>query len=84
MIPNLILNYNDFLEASRLSNRLASLFWIVEYNPDEVNEKNYNNSINRFTLMRNECLAHPNDFIDRLNQHIYRIWTDVPNINMPW
>ena len=89
MIPEIITNYKDFLEASQRIKGLVSLFWIVEYSPTELgysngNDSNYINSLQRYTLMRNECLNHNTDFAERLDQHLYRIWTVMPNMYMQW
>lgn len=68
MIPEIITSYTEFLKYSKQN--LDSLFWIVEY-------KN-TNEIDRYSLLRKECLQHPLDFGDRLDNHIYRIWTTTP------
>lgn len=87
-MPDIITSYKDFLQASRNITGLVSLFWVIEYNPKELGFKNiydtdYINSLSRFSLMRNECLEHPNDFSTRLDEHKYRIWTVVP-YNYNW
>lgn len=87
-MPEIITNYNDFLQASHSVTGLVSLYWIVEYNPKELGfqnayDLNYINSLSRFSLMRNECLEHPDDFFTRLDEHKYRIWTVVP-YNYNW
>ena len=89
MIPDLILTYNEFLEASHLTTGLASLFWLVEYSPNELGfssftDTQYLNSPLRFSLLRNECLNHPSNYSERLNKGLYRIWTILPNMNMAW
>lgn len=89
MIPEIITSYNEFLEATQKIKGVASLFWVVEYSPQELGFSNetdvgYANSTQRFTLVRNECAIHPNDFVERLNQHLYRIWTITPYMNTPW
>lgn len=87
-MPDIITNYQQFLETSQRLQGLVSLFWIVEYRPEEIGYTNtydnaYLNSLDRFTLMRNECLNHPEDFMERLNNGQYRIWTSTP-YNYPW
>ena len=88
MIPEIITSYEDFQRASRSVAGLVSLFWIVEYSPQELGYQNiyddgYTNSLSRFSLVRNECLEHPNNFFTRLNDHKYRIWTVAP-YNYEW
>ena len=70
-MPNVITNYNDFI----IYKNNESLFWIIEYR--EADE------VNRYSVMRNECLQHPTDFKDRLNNGVYRIWTITPK-EIPW
>lgn len=70
-MPNIITNYNDFI----IYKNNESLFWIIEYR--EADE------VNRYSVMRNECLQHPTDFKDRLNNGVYRIWTITPK-EIPW
>ena len=48
-------------------------FWIIEYNP-----LNNNLSIDRYSLLRNEILHNPQNYISRLDAGIYRIWTTTP------
>lgn len=67
-MPDIITSYEDFINLSK--NNFDSLFWIIEY-------KN-KNDIERYSLLRTECLQHPTDFNERLNQGVYRIWTTTP------
>lgn len=87
MIPFLICNSNDFLESMSLISGAASLFWIVEYSPQELgyNKKTsaYDADLNRYTFLRNECLKNPTNFKERLDAHKYRIWTVVPQ-DLEW
>lgn len=70
-MPDIITNY-DVLQSFNTPN---ALFWIVEYkNTDEIN---------RYSVFRNECLAHPTDYVERLNTGVYRIWTVTPR-DIPW
>lgn len=72
-MPEVIYTYEDFISYNNRVNN--SLFWIIEYQNAEEPE--------RYSLLRNECLKHPNNFKDRLNNKIYRIWTTTP-IDIPW
>lgn len=77
MIPEIISSYEDF-ELYNLNIEQESLFWIVEYNP------NYLNSIaDKYSIMYNEILHNPQNYKERLNNGIYRIWTNTPH-EIPW
>ena len=87
-MPELITSYEQFLNKTRTLSGPVSLFWIIEYSPDELgcldeNDPEYISSPFRYSLMRNECLNHPNDYSQRLNNHLYRIWITTP-YNYPW
>lgn len=75
-MPDIITTYDDLFTYSNNSGGLnrETLFWIIEYNsknPDfNENEK--------YSLLRNECLKHPQDFKERLNNGVYKIWTKIP------
>lgn len=79
MFPDVITSYNMFTTVAFSG---ETLFWIIEYHPTEIGQ-NWLTSPNRYSLLRNECLAHPQDFKDRLNEGKYRIWTTTP-YEMPW
>lgn len=66
---NFITSYEDFKQVQTPS----SLWWIVEYNPTVVSGEN-----ERYNLLRNEILTHPQDYAERLNNKIYRVWTVTP------
>ena len=68
----MIRTYDEFLQLKD-NDRTNALFWIVEYS-----EGNYNNESQHYSLLRNEILLHPQDFKDRLNNGIYRIWNEIP------
>lgn len=70
-MPDVITNYDDFV----MYKNNESLFWIIEYR--EADE------VNRYSVMRNECVQHPTNFKDRLNDGVYRIWTRTPR-ELPW
>lgn len=70
-MANIITNYDDFLAYQSYE----SLFWIIEYRASD--------EAHRYSIMRNECLQHPIDFKDRLNNGVYRIWKDIPQ-EIPW
>lgn len=76
MIPNIINSY-AIIEDYQL---VPSLWWIVEYSQASLglNKNEYISSPKRYSLFRNECLSHPTDFISRLNNGVYRIWTIAP------
>lgn len=82
MIPFLIQTYQEFQDSMNLISGISSLYWIVEYSPQELGYSaqtiQYNNDVNRYSLLRTECLLHPTSFKERLNNHQYRIWTTVP------
>ena len=65
-MPEVIYNYNEFITYEGNN----SLFLIIEYRDAD--------DANRYSLMRNECLNHPTNFKERLNQGVYRIWTTTP------
>ena len=75
-MPDIITNYNDLLTYTGNLTIIGkeTLFWIIEYNS---NNPDYN-EIERYSLLRNECLKHPTDFKERLNNGIYKIWTKTP------
>ncbi len=73
-MASFISDYNSFLQYGGL-NREA-LFYIIEY-------QRYNNQYERYSILQNEILAHPQDFKERLNNKVYRIWLTVPYDN-PW
>lgn len=87
MVPAIIHSFEEFQEASKFVSGMTSLFWIIEYSPTELgyidSDSNYLNDINRFSLMRMECLKNPSTFKERLNNKNYRIWTVVP-IDTTW
>ena len=82
MVPSLINNFNELLNSLNLVPGTVSLFWIVEYSPNELGYSSktteYNNDLNRYSFLRTECLKHPADYQERLNNKKYRIWTVVP------
>ena len=75
-MPDVITSYEDLVRYSASGAVLSreTLFWIIEYNP---NNEDYN-EFNKYSLLRNECLKHPIDFKERLNNGIYKIWTRTP------
>lgn len=73
----MITTYEEYI-AYGGGNGQEGLFWIIEYNPNY-----YNNPEERYSIMRNEILAHPQDFKNRLNNGIYRVWINTP-IDMEW
>ena len=87
MVPSLINNFNELLNSLNLVPGTVSLFWIVEYNPNELGYSSktteYNNDLNRYSFLRTECLKHPTDYQERLNNKKYRIWTVVPQ-DLDW
>lgn len=68
--------YEEFLSIG--GNSPESLFFIIEYNPNS-----YDNPADRYSLMRTEILNHSQDYVDRLNNGIYRVWTKTP-IELEW
>jgi hypothetical protein len=72
-MPEVIYNYDEFLRYSNYTTN--TLFLIIEYKDADETE--------RYSILRNECLKHPSDFKDRLNNHIYRIWIETPR-EVPW
>ncbi len=87
MIPFLILTSKELQDSLSLVSGKASLFWIIEYSPQELgyNKKTeaYNSDLNRYTFLRTECLKNPTNFQQRLDEHKYRIWTVVPQ-DLDW
>lgn len=75
-MPDIITNYEDLFIYSSNNGSLnrEALFWIIEYNSDNPDF----NEIEKYSLLRNECLKHPIDFKERLNKGIYKIWTRLP------
>ena len=82
MIPSLITTSKNLLEVLNLVSGTLSLFWIIEYSPNELGYQNktnkYNNDLNRYSFLRTECLKHPETYLERLDNKQYRIWTVVP------
>lgn len=76
MIPDVITSYEDLIKYSENGQTLTkeSLFWIIEYNSNNLDY----NELQKYSLLRNECLQHPLDFKDRLDNGIYKIWTRIP------
>lgn len=74
-MPDVITSYEDLVRYSGGGVLpQETLFWIIEYNsinPDF-------NEIEKYSLLRNECLKHPTDFKSRLNNGVYKIWTTIP------
>lgn len=77
MFPEIITSYEDF-QVYNLNLEQESLFWIIEYNPTEYSEQK-----DRYSILRNEILANPQNFKNRLNMGKYRIWTITPR-EIPW
>lgn len=77
-MPDVITSYEDLVRYSANGAILSrdTLFWIIEYNS---NNEDYN-EFDKYSLLRNECLKHPLDFKERLNNGVYKIWTRVPII----
>lgn len=75
-MPDVITSYEDLIKytGSMISIRRETLFWIIEYNS---NNPDYTEA-ERYSLLRNECLKYPQDFKDRLDSGIYKIWTRTP------
>jgi len=80
MIPVLITNSQDLQRNLQETSGSASLFWIIEYSQNELNcdLDTYKTTPNRYSLFRNECLSHPQNFKQRLDNGQYRIWTTIP------
>ena len=82
MIPSLITTSKNLLDTLNLVSGVLSLFWIVEYSPEELGYENksieYNNDLNRYSFLRTECLKFPETYLERLDNKKYRIWTIVP------
>lgn len=70
---DLICNSKDFYENLKFVSGNVSPFWIIEYNPNV-----YTTEENKYSILRNEILQHPQDYLTRLNEQIYRIWTITP------
>lgn len=77
MIPEIISSYEDF-ELYNLNIEQESLFWIVEYNPNYIDS-----FADKYSIMYNEILHNPQNYKNRLNNNIYRIWTKTPR-EIPW
>ena len=75
-MPDVIYSYDELLSLGNIN---AALFWIVEYSPEEMGST----GVKRYSLFCNECLTHPEDFKDRFNKRIYRLWTTTPR-EIPW
>lgn len=69
-MPDVITTYSIF---KAISSNEDVLFWIVEYNPTMVQSP-----IERYSILRNEILQNPHNYIERLESGIYRIWTTTP------
>lgn len=82
MFPFLIQNSQQLQENINLVMGSISLFWIVEYSPQELGYQEKTNEylldLKRYTFLRNECRMHPTDFKERLDKGVYRIWTTTP------
>ncbi len=72
---DILYTYEDFLNYPQQEGE--KLFFIIEYKAAEAT------SPNRYSLMRNEILAFPLQFKERLNNGVYRIWTRIP-YDTPW
>lgn len=70
MIPEIITSYDVF---KNITQNEQTLFWIIEYNP-----QTYTSQEDRYSILRNEILKHPQDYSMRLDNKIYRIWTTIP------
>lgn len=75
-MPDIITSYEDLVKytGNMISIGRETLFWVIEYNkknPDFTEAE-------RYSLLRNECLKYPQNFKDRLNNGIYKIWTRTP------
>lgn len=75
MIPKIITSFDVF---KNITQNEQTLFWIIEYNP-----QTYNSPEDRYSILRNEILKHPQDYNIRLDNKIYRIWTVTP-YEQPW
>jgi len=75
-MPDVIKTYSMLLNYTGNMTIIGkeALFWIIEYNS---NNPDYNEA-ERYSLLRNECLKHPTDFKERLDNGIYKIWTRIP------
>jgi len=82
MVPLLIQTSEELLNNIKLVQGMTSLFWIIEYNPEELgyakNDINYSSDLNRYSFLRTECLKNPTSYLQRLDEKKYRIWTVVP------
>ena len=74
-MPDIITSYEDF---KNINQNEEMTFWIVEYNPNV-----YDSLDNKYSILRNEILRHPQDYTTRLDEGIYRIWTITP-YEQPW
>ena len=75
-MPDIITSYEDLVKytGNMTSIGRETLFWVIEYNstnPDYT-------EVERYSLLRNECLKYPRDFKERLNSGVYKIWTRTP------
>lgn len=70
MVPEIITSYDVFKNITQ-NNEI--LFWIVEYNPET-----YDSLDQKYSILRNEILQHPQNYAQRLNEGKYRIWTTTP------
>lgn len=70
MLPDIITSSDVFRNIIQND---STPFWIIEYNPNT-----YNLPEDKYSLLRNEILRHPQDYINRLDAGIYRIWTKTP------
>ena len=71
-----IQTYEEYLQNG--GNTQEGLFFIIEYNPEY-----YDLPEQKYSLMRNEILQHPQDFKERLNNGVYRVWISTP-IDLEW
>jgi len=82
MLPILIQTSEELTNNIKLVQGITSLFWIIEYSPEELGynkkDNNYSSDLNRYSFLRTECLKNPTTYQKRLDQHKYRIWTVVP------
>ena len=75
-MPDIITTYNELSNYSSNGKGLNNemLFWIIEYNSQNPD---FDES-ERYSLLRNECLKHPINFKERLDNGTYKIWTRIP------
>lgn len=82
MLPFLIQTSKELQDNVNLVSGAKSLFWIVEYSPQELGYNKattaYTSDLKRYSFLRNECLTNPTSYRERLDHKQYRIWTDTP------